>query len=905
MVHFRNTWASFAFVVFFCAILVSNAAYAETRSADGAAIPATAQAHWLSLEIVAWDAPPRTQVLLRPGPAGAGSGERLNGRALVAAGTVDGALADANPHLAGMHKWRIEGASREEVHGWLKGQVDLVALDAHGRQIATTRPQTGAVLDELYANDRQLGARFGHDGLTIALWAPTARSVRLRLFDSASSRQSAVHPMVEDPLTGIWTTTGRGDWDRKYYVFEVEVFVPDTGRVETNVTTDPYALSLSANSTRSQIVNLDDADLKPAGWDDLARVLPAAPEDRVLYELHIRDFSIGDRSVPEALRGRYAAFGHRGGQGMRHLRNLAEAGLSDVHLLPSYDCATIPENRAEQRHPGDLRAFPPNGEEQQAAIVVIKETDGFNWCYDPLHYMVPEGSYSSEPDGTARIAEFRAMVLGLAEAGLGTVLDVVFNHTMASGQDRQSVLDRIVPGYYHRLDGAGKVARSTCCANTATERKMMERLMLDAMVVWARDYKVSGFRFDLMGHHSKQNILNARAALDRLRLEVDGVDGPNLYIYGEGWNFGEVANDARFVQATQKHMGQGSGVGTFNDRIRDAIRGGGAGDKGEKSMRNQGFASGLYTAPNALNRASAEDRERSLAAADQIRAALAGSLSRYPLRTADGRTITAGELSYNGGPFGYASDPQETINYAEAHDNQTLFDSNAFKLPRDTDPADRVRWQNLASSIVLLSQGVPFLHAGQELLRSKSLDHNSFNSGDWFNPLDFTMSDNGWGRGLPPKADNQAEWPIARALLADPGLRMGPAEINRAQAHVREFLQIRKSSPLLRLRTADEIIANVRFHGDGPDQTPGLIIMALGPVKGEDMIVVINATRSVQSLPGIADGAYRLHPVLERSTDPVVRTARHDRGGFHVPGLTTAVFVRADSAESASEKPAR
>lgn len=887
--HVRTMLASFAAALTLGLASVASPALAQVGMATPAAARDHAQAHWLSRDTLAWNAPAGSKVVLkaaRQGASGAGPTE------LESAGVVDGALAAAHPHLAGMTKWRIVNAPRDRVRDWLKDRVDLVAIDAGGAQVASTRPQIGAVLDELYANDEVLGGRLGADGWRIALWAPTAQAVRLRLFDSATGTDSTVIAMEESPQTGVWQAKGGSDWNRKFYVFEVEVFVPETGRVETNTVTDPYALNLSADSQRTQIVNLDDPDLKPAGWDRLARALPAEPEDRVLYELHIRDFSIGDRTVPEALRGRYGAFAHEAGRGMKHLRGLAAAGLSDVHLLPSYDCATMPERRAEQADPGDLSIHPANSEAQQTAIAEVKERDGFNWCYDPWHYMAAEGSYSSDPDGTARIVEFRTMVAGLARAGLGTVLDVVFNHTMSSGQDRQSVLDRIVPGYYHRLDASGTVERSTCCANTATERRMMERLMLDSLEVWARDYKVAGFRFDLMGHHSRQNLLNARAMLDRLQLARDGVDGPNLYIYGEGWNFGEVANDARFVQATQKHMGQGTGIGTFNDRIRDAVRGGGVGDKGERSVINQGFASGLYTAPNSLTAANPETRAKAVAAADQIRAALAGSLSRYPLRTADGRTIPAGELSYNGSPFGYASDPQETINYAEAHDNQTLYDSNAFKLPRDTSAAERVRWQNIASSIILLSQGVPFLHAGQELLRSKSLDHNSFNSGDWFNRLDFAMRHNGWGRGLPPYADNKDDWPIARELLADARLKMGTTQIRRANDHVREMLQIRKASPLLRLRTANEIFAKVRFLADGPQQTPGLIVMALGEAGTEEMIVVINATRSAQDVGGSVEGAYKLHPVLARSSDRVVRGARFDQGAFRVPALTTAVFVR-------------
>jgi pullulanase-type alpha-1,6-glucosidase len=552
----------------------------------------------------------------------------------------------------------------------------------------------------------------------------------------------------------------------------------------------------------------------------------------------------------------------------------------------------MPERRREQASPGDLSAFPPNGEEQQAAIGAIADQDGFNWCYDPWHYMAPEGSYSSDPNTVARIKEFRAMVMGLSKNGLGTVLDVVFNHTMASGQDRQSVLDRIVPGYYHRLDENGVVATSTCCPNTATERRMMERLMLDALKVWARDYKVSGFRFDLMGHHSRDNILKVRAMLDGLSLAEHGVDGPNVYVYGEGWNFGEVVNDARFVQATQGNMGQGTGIGTFNDRIRDAIRGGGVGDKGEATVRTQGFASGLYTAPNALTQGDEEARAGALEVADQIRASLAGSIAHYPIQTADGTTKTASEISYGGGPFAYASDPQEVINYTEAHDNQTLFDSNVLKLPRDITAAERVRWQNIATSVVVLSQGIPFIHAGQEMLRSKSLDHNSYNSGDWFNRLDFEMEHNGWGRGLPPAPDNKAEWDVARPLLGDMQYRMGESEISLATAHLHELLQMRRASPLFRLRTGEDVIANVHFDNTGPFQTPGLIVMRLGQPGDEQIMVVINATRDVHSVPAPVGQTYRLHNVLEESADETVRSAFFRSGNLVTPALTTAVFVR-------------
>ena len=218
--------------------------------------------------------------------------------------------------------------------------------------------------------------------------------------------------------------------------------------------------------------------------------------------------------------------------------------MNTVHLLPAFDIATITENRAAQQTPAcdlpALSAADPAGEEQQACITAVAGQDGFNWGYDPYHYTTPEGSYATNPDGSARIMEFREMVKGLSDNGLRVVMDVVYNHTSASGQAERSVLDRVVPGYYQRLNLEGGVENSTCCANTASEHAMMEKLMIDSVVTWAKEYKVDGFRFDLMGHHMKVNMEHVRDALRGLTLEKDGVAGSKIYVYGEGWNFGEV-----------------------------------------------------------------------------------------------------------------------------------------------------------------------------------------------------------------------------------------------------------------------------------------------------------------------------------------------------------------------------
>lgn len=896
-----NRWTKMMIVgaVALAASCSSGPATARTAAPEASVAPAVAveaRAHWLTRDLIAWNAPDADAsdadaIVLLTTPSGDPAGPDVAHR-LDRIGVVDDRSVPGVPHLRGMPLFRIIGATRADVSAWLKQRVRVAARNRAGDTVAVTGLQIGGVLDDLYANDARLGASFDGGVPTVAVWAPTATAVRLQLFDGAKSKAEAALAMVEDRATGVWRITGAKSWNRKFYLFEVDVFVPALGCIVTNRVTDPYSLTLSTDSERSQIVNLDDRDLKPAGWQALARPLPAAPEDIVISELHVRDFSIADATAPVAHRGKFLAFADARSNGMRHLAKLANAGLTHLHLLPTFDCATVPEDQRRQKTPPDLSRFGPASEDQQAAVAAIRADDGYNWCYDPFHFMAPEGSYATDSDGTARTVEFRRMVMGLDRAGLAVVLDVVFNHMTTAGQARTSVLDRIVPGYYHRLDDAGSVATSTCCANTASERAMMQKLMIDAMMLWARDYKVGGFRFDLMGHHSRATILAVRDRLRSLTLARNGVDGANLYLYGEGWNFGEVANDARFVQATQRHMGEGTGIGTFNDRFRDAIRGGSYSDSGRGIVKSQGFANGLFTAPNAENAGSLAERIALLDLSDRVRIGLAGSIGGFRLMMRDGIVRRADAPSLGGGDIvGYVSDPQETINYAEAHDNETLFDINAYKLPLDTSREDRLRAQNLAASLILLAQGVPFLHAGQEILRSKSLDRNSHDSGDWFNRLDYSLKTNGWGRGLPLRADNDGNWPVQRALLADYRIAVGPQQIAGAAAHVREMLAIRRSSPLFRMRNATDIAARLHFHNVGPTQRPGLIVMSLDGADGTDIVVMFNATRKPVDF-ALATGAdFRLHPRQRTSADRRVRRAAYREGVFHTPALTTAVFV--------------
>jgi pullulanase-type alpha-1,6-glucosidase len=861
-------------------------------------------AHWLRTGVIAWDLPEQRQGFtyrLHAAPEGGlaiEDGAIAGGTSFPLSLDESGLPADVRadfPHLASYEALELSHDARRQARELLTGQVVVAAYDAAGTLVAATGVQIPGVLDDLYAAAYRadLGPTWHHGRPSLALWAPTAKRVALLL----DGRRVAMRRGDD----GVWRAKGERSWRDSPYTFEVTVFVPTLDEVTTNVVTDPYSLALTANSRQSILADLRDPALAPRGWDRIAKPALAQPEDTTVYELHVRDFSITDETVAPAHRGTFLAFADRHSDGMRHLRGLAESGLNSLHLLPSNDIATIEEIRSRQQQPAcDLASFGPASEQQQECVGRVRDADGFNWGYDPLHYTTPEGSYATDPDGPARTREFREMVKGVNRAGLRVVMDVVYNHTPAAGQDPKSILDRIVPGYYHRLSPSGTVETSTCCSNTATEHRMMEKLMVESVVTWARDYKVDGFRFDLMGHHSKASMLAVRRALDALTPRKDGVDGKRVYVYGEGWNFGEVANDARFVQASQLNMA-GTGIGTFSDRLRDAVRGGGPFDA---DPRVQGFASGLFTDPNgaAVNGSADEQRARLLLHHDQIKVGLAGNLRDYAFVGRDGQTVKGSQVDYNGQPAGYAADPSETITYVDAHDNETLFDALQYKLPRATSMADRVRMSTLALSTTALAQSPSFWHAGTDLLRSKSLDRNSYNSGDWFNRVDWSARESTWGSGLPPREDNEAKWDFMRPLLADAALEPQAADMRSARERAGELLRIRFSSPLFRLGSAGLVQQRVGFPTGGPGQTPGVIVMAIDDRAGRDLdrrsegvVVVFNASaeETTQTVASLAGRRYALHRVQAHGGDPVVRRSSYAAasGAFTVPARTVAVFV--------------
>jgi len=741
-----------------------------------------------------------------------------------------------------------------------------------------------------------------------ALWAPTARSVEVILYPQSLGDDSrlvvTMNRHITELDTGVWLAQCPSSWRDCYYTYRVIAFHPSTGQFEEMESPDPYSRGCSADGRRSLVCDLAFCDsAAPPGWSSFSKPPLTFRATASLYELHVRDYSASDLTVPQEMRGKYVAFEQERTQGDRHLRDLAKAGLTHVHLLPTYDFGSVPERACDRTEPDIPASAAPDSELQQAAVAASAEKDSYNWGYDPVLFGVPEGSYATEPDGLARIVEHRRMVAGLSSKGLRVVLDVVYNHVHGSGPfGGNSVLDKCVPGYYLRRNEDGWVENSTCMNNTASERKMMERLIVDDVLHWAVNYRVDGFRFDLMGHITLRCMQRCRAELDMLTLEQHGVDGPRILMYGEGWEFGEIEGGKRGAMACQRQLAN-TGIGSFNDKVRDAVLGGSP----FSDPRTQGFATGLgLRSSQDIDQGDKVSQIRNLlVASDKIRIALAGSLKSLVLdEDCEGSHDVAAALVHGGG-VGYVGFPQEIVNYVSAHDNETLYDQMVWKMPASLyGPDERMRASWLCTAIIALSHGVPFFHAGDELLRSKSLDRDSYNSGDWFNMLDFGGSQSAFGRGLPVADKNKEKWDLMRPLLLNDSLRPTPEMIKATVTKFHELLRIRSSTPLIGLTCAEHILAQVDFPGCGSSQSPGIIVMQTRSRMLDSralcthlarVVVILNAqpqsSRVLAPPPGPV--MLRLHPLQAVSADEATQKAFFDfkDNVFVVPPISATVFV--------------
>jgi len=868
-------------------------------------------------------------------------------------------LAKKFPHLAEFKAFELQLTS-DQSKRWLKQQLMVIAIDAtinttvepslntSKRAKEVSYVQTGAVIDALYTkgeNDADevtdLGATIisnqEGEGLSTAvsfkLWAPTAQAVSVQLFDdNLQALSDGKLEMAEDTNTGVWQALSDNQASYAYYKYQVNVYHPASKKIESLSVTDPYSLSLSINSEYSQVVDLNDAITQPKDW--LTQQIPTVKnvEDNVFYETHIRDFSANEQRLSDpGFKGKYKAFSELESNGIQHLKALQVAGLNNIHLLPTFDIATVNEDDSKHLDIDDnlakvcaittnislcqqsydekqsirslLQSYAVEGEQAQQLVSELREVDNYNWGYDPFHYTVPEGSYAIDAKGTSRLVEFREMVQSLHGMGFRVIMDVVYNHTHQAGLEPNSVLDKIVPTYYHRLDSiTGAIEQSTCCDNTATERVMMAKLMTDSLVVWARDYKIDGFRFDLMGHQPKDAMLAAREAVR----QVDS----DTYFYGEGWNFGEVSSNSQFVQASQLELG-GSEIGTFSDRLRDAVRGG-----GNNTRNSQGVGNGLLTLPNENQDQSKMQADYALRM-DQLRIGLAGNLLNFPLKSVHDETILGKDIPYGDQPTGYALDPADTINYVSKHDNQTLWDNSQYRLPFDVSTEDRVRMHVQSLSFTLFAQGIPFIHMGSEFMRSKSFLRDSYDYGDWFNRVDFSKQDNFYNVGLPPAEKDKNNWPLIKEVLTGHQGRdqVSAKQIQRSSNTFIDMLAIRMSSPLFRLTTEQSIIDKVSFLNAGASkqggsisaQQTGLLVMKIDDTQGEavdskyqSLLVIFNTSDKTQTFSydfnagfnSTSTQGYQLHPIQKKGSDEVVKQSKVTVNGFMVPPLSSVVFVK-------------
>lgn len=532
---------------------------------------------------------------------------------------------------------------------------------------------SSAEFAEAYNYDGELGVKIADGKTSFFLWAPTAASVKLNLFAAGKGGSAEKTVDMTRGEKGVWTYTENANLSGKYYTYTVST----SAGVQEAV--DPYAVSAGVNGDRGMILDLDTTD--PVGWTEEVFV----PEnfdhytDAEIWEVHVRDFS--NRISQSKYKGKFLAFTETGLKengipvGVDHLKEL---GITHVHLLPSFDYATVDE-----------------------------EADtGFNWGYDPKNYNVPEGSYSTDPtDGAVRVREFKQMVQALHEQGIGVVMDVVYNHT--SGLD--SNFNRIVPYYYYRFNGDGTASNGSGCGNeTASDRYMFSRFMVDSVTYWQEEYNVDGFRFDLMGLHDVATMQKIETAVH--------AKNPHALLYGEGWTGGTSTLPAsnQSVLANLRKLNESvggdsknhtDGVAMFSDVIRDAIKG------SVFDINDVGFATGAKAG-----------------ASQAIRFGVNGGVND----TAFGTKNANGWQSYN---------PTNVVNYASAHDNNTLWDRICHVYGEEADTLqERLAYNRLSAAIVQTSLGIPFMQAGEEMLRQKknadgSYNENSYNASDEVNNL--------------------------------------------------------------------------------------------------------------------------------------------------------------------------
>ena len=524
-----------------------------------------------------------------------------------------------------------------------------------------------AQLDKWAYNGNDLGANYTPNSTTFKVWAPTADEVTLDLYDKGSeaegSKSIKTKDMTLDEKTGVWSASISGDLSGKYYTYSV------TYGDETKVTGDVYAKGCGVNGLRSMVVN--PAAVNPPNWENDNHVYVAQQTNASVWEISVADFSSSETSgVSEANRGKFLAFTESGttidgiqGGTPTCVDYLKKLGVRYVQIMPMYDFGSVDESKD-----------------------IMKQ---YNWGYDPVNYNCPEGSYSTNPyDGNTRIKECKQMIQALHNAGIGVVMDVVYNHTFST----DSWFQYTVPNYYYRINPDGSFSNGSGCSNdTASEHLMFRKYMVDSVTYWAKEYHIDGFRFDLMGLHDVTTMNAIREALDKLY--EDG-SGQKILMYGEAWNMDTFAAP-NTVMANQNNLKQlNARIGAFDDTLRDGIKG-------------STFGGGVGFVQNGSSRSS----------------------------------IKTGFLGQSDSSTGWASAPTQCVSYASCHDNLALYDKLVDSVYNNGKYRDRdenlVAMNKLSAAIVMTSQGIPFFLGGEEFARSKDGDENSYASSREENMLDW------------------------------------------------------------------------------------------------------------------------------------------------------------------------
>ena len=495
------------------------------------------------------------------------------------------------------------------------------------------------------------------------VWAPTATEVKLLLYNDGSEGSAYKMIDMERSENGTWMIEVEEALKGKFYTFQIKI-----GEQWLDETPGMWVKATGINGRRAAIIDMDETN--PEGWENDKRPELQNFTDIILYEIHIRDFSVSPNSGIKN-KGKFLAFTENGTKntagestGIDHLKEL---GITHVHLLPSYDYASVDETKLNENK--------------------------YNWGYDPLNYNVPEGSYSTNPkDPLSRIREFKQMVQTLHKSGIRVIMDVVYNHTFTG---EKSHLDLLAPGYFYRMNADSTWSNASGCGNeTASERPMMRKFMIESVIYWATEYHVDGFRFDLMGIHDIETMNEIRAALDKI--------DPSIFIYGEGWTADSSPLPEK-ERATKQNAKQLDNIAVFSDDIRDALKG--------SWMHKEipGFVSGIDSLE------------------ESVKFGIVGA-TNHP-------QVDYTKLIYS--KSAYVNNPTQTINYVSCHDDMCLVDKLNEAKPEGTTPEELIRFNKLAQTIVFTSQGVPFIYAGEELYRNKKGVHNTYQSPDSINQINW------------------------------------------------------------------------------------------------------------------------------------------------------------------------